>query len=87
MFEPLKQVQDSPLKSINMLHIRNIYIENGIPKIGDPIALNQNVEQLLIDRSDVPDFYHKSFKSSPSSHLETYDTYSLGVLLYKLMYT
>lgn len=41
----------------------------------------------MIDRSDVPDFYHKEFKSNPSTHKETYDTYSLGVLLYKLMYT
>ena len=68
MFEPLKQVQESAQKSINMLHIRNIYIENGIPKIGDPIPLNQTVEQLLIDRSDVPDFYHKEFKRNPTSH-------------------
>ena len=87
MFEPLKQIQDSVLKSINMLHIKNIYIENGIPKIGEPIPLNSNVEAILIDRSEVPDFYHSDFKKSPSTHKETFDTYSLGVLLYKLMYT
>jgi len=35
----------------------------------------------------VPDFYHISFKKDPNSHEINYDTYSLGVLLYKLMYT
>lgn len=70
-----------------MLHIRNIYIENGIPKIGDPIPINESMEQIMIDRSEVPDFYHIDFKKNPQSHFETYDTYSLGVLLYKLMYT
>ena len=34
MFDPIKMVQESTLKSVNMLHIKNIYIENGIPKIG-----------------------------------------------------
>ena len=34
LIEPLKFVQKSPIKSLNMLHIKNIYIENGIPKIG-----------------------------------------------------
>lgn len=41
----------------------------------------------MSDRADVPDFYHCDFKNDPSSHNITYDTYSLGVLLYKLMYT
>ena len=86
MFEPLKQIQESPLKSINMLNIKNIYIENGIPKIGEPVPMNKKIEEILVDRSEVPDFYHSTFKSNPSSHQETYDTYSLGVLLYKLMY-
>lgn len=58
MFEPLKQIQESPLKSINMLHIRNIYIENGIPKLGDPVPLNENISAILVDRAEVPDFYH-----------------------------
>ena len=41
----------------------------------------------MADRSDVPDFYHKAFKRDPTSHEVSFDTYSLGVLLYKLMYT
>ena len=49
--------------------------------------MNPKVEELLIDRAEVPDFYHIDFKRSPSTHRETFDTYSLGVLLYKLMYT
>lgn len=36
-------MQESTLKSISMLHIKNIYIENGIPKIGEPIPLNQKI--------------------------------------------
>ena len=35
----------------------------------------------------MPDFYHTEFKRDPSSHDVKFDTYSLGVLLYKLMYT
>lgn len=35
----------------------------------------------------MPDFYHSDFKKDPTSHNVNYDTYSLGVLLYKLMYT
>lgn len=42
---------------------------------------------MLNDRSDVPDFYHPEFKKDPNSRDCKYDTYSLGVLLYKLMYT
>lgn len=34
LIEPLKQVQKSAIKSLNYIHIRNIYLENGIPKIG-----------------------------------------------------
>lgn len=41
----------------------------------------------MVDRSEVPDFYHVDFKKDPNSHAVNYDTYSLGVLLYKLMYT
>lgn len=70
-----------------MLHIKNIYIENGIPKIGQPIPINPRIQEILSDRSDVPDFYHINFKKDPTSHDVNYDTYSLGVLLYKLMYT
>ena len=70
-----------------MLHIKNIYMENGIPKIGEPIPMNNSLEEVLNDRSDVPDFYHSSFKKSSKTKSESYDTYSLGVLLYKLMYT
>ena len=51
MFDPLKKIQDSPLKSINMLNIKNIFLENGIPKIGEPIPLNSQIEEILIDRS------------------------------------
>jgi hypothetical protein len=39
------------------------------------------------DRYDVPDFYHRNYKSNPLSHDPSYDTYSLGIMLYKLMYT
>ena len=35
----------------------------------------------------MPYFYHLGFKKNPTMHDPTYDTYSLGVLLYKLMYT
>ena len=70
-----------------MLHIRNIYIENGIPKIGEPVPINRELMQQLKDKAEVPDFYHKSFKKNPKSKGNTFDTYSLGVLMYKLMYT
>ena len=70
-----------------MLHIRNVYIENGIPKIGEPIPMNNKLHELLLDREEVPDFYHPWFKKNPALRDPTYDTYSLGVLLYKLMYT
>jgi hypothetical protein len=70
-----------------MLNIKNIYIENGIPKIGEPIPMSAKIEEILSDRADVPDFYHTDFKKDPTSHSVNYDTYSLGVLLYKLMYT
>lgn len=81
-------VQLSPnIQSLSMLHIRNIYIESGIPKIGDPIPVNENLLTQLKDKSDVPDFYHPKFKSNPKLRSTLYDTYSLGVLMYKLMYT
>lgn len=38
--EPLKQIQETALKSIGMLHIKNIYLENGIVKIGEPVPMN-----------------------------------------------
>ena len=44
------------------------------------------IEQLN-DKADVPDFYHREFKEQPNTRDARYDTYSLGVLLYKLMYT
>lgn len=87
LIDPLKQVQQSPLQSLNSMHIRNVFIENGIPKLGEPIPMTAKIEELLRDRFDVPDFYHPKFKASPSSHDPSYDTYSLGILLYKLMYT
>lgn len=77
----------SPLMSVNCLHIKNIWVENGIPKIGEPVPMTPKIFQLLKDRYDVPDFYHRVFKNNPTSHDPSYDTYSLGVLLYKLMYT
>ena len=70
-----------------MLHIKNIYIENGIPKVGEPIPMNSKIFEILADRADVPDFYHNGFKKDPNSRDVSFDTYSLGVLLYKLMYT
>jgi hypothetical protein len=70
-----------------MLHIRNIYIENGIPKIGEPVPMNNDLIYQLKEKADVPDFYHSEFKRNPAVKTNTYDTYSLGVLMYKLMYT
>jgi len=49
--------------------------------------MNQNLKEILTERADVPDFYHKDFKLQPETKDAKYDTYSLGVLLYKLMYT
>ena len=70
-----------------MLHIRNIYIENGVPKIGEPVPITPHLKEKLNERADVPDFYHHNFKSGISVDDPRNDTYSLGVLLYKLMYT
>ena len=70
-----------------MLHIRNIYIENGIPKIGEPVPMNRELVKELKDKAEVPDFYHASFKKNPKVKGNYFDTYSLGVLMYKLMYT
>ena len=50
-----------------MLHIKNIYIENGIPKIGEPVPMNQKIDEMLGDRADVPDFYHTDFKKNPKA--------------------
>lgn len=70
-----------------MLHIKNVYLYNGIPKLGEVPPLNERYREGLIEKADVPDFYHRAFKESPVSRDAKYDTYSLGVLLYKLMYT
>jgi hypothetical protein len=72
---------------LNYLHIKNIFIENGIPKIGEPVPMSIKMEENLRDRVDVPDFYHPRYKQNPSSREPDFDTYSLGILLYKLMYT
>lgn len=45
------------------------------------------IEETMKDRWDVPDFYHPRFKSDPMTRDPSYDTYSLGILLYRLMYT
>jgi hypothetical protein len=80
LIEPLKQLQKSAIQSINILHIKNIFIENSIP-------MSTKMEENLRDRADVPDFYHPRFKANPTTHEPDFDTYSLGILLYKLMYT
>ena len=87
VIQPLKFIHSSTVRSLNMLHIRNIYIESGIPKIGELIPINDRLKDVLVDRADVPDFYHKDFKATPNVKNPIFDTYSLGVLLYKLMYT
>lgn len=46
--EPLKIVQQSPAKSINMLHIKNIYLHDGVPIIGEPIPLNEMTKKTLM---------------------------------------
>jgi hypothetical protein len=66
LLEPIKMVQESTLKAICMLHIKNIFIENGIPKIGEPIPINEKITEVLIDRKEVPDFYHPEFKGDPT---------------------
>lgn len=70
-----------------MLHIKNIYLENGIPKIGEPVPMSEKLVSALQNKQEVPDFYHTQFKADPKKNREDFDTYSLGVLLYKLMYT
>jgi predicted house-cleaning noncanonical NTP pyrophosphatase (MazG superfamily) len=49
--------------------------------------MNRELKDQLKDKAEVPDFYHRDFKRNPSQKANTYDTYSLGVLMYKLMYT
>jgi len=51
------------------------------------MPMNNTLKEILQERADVPDFYHKEFKMHPETKEAKYDTYSLGVLLYKLMYT
>lgn len=87
LVEPLKQIQKSSLQSLNYLHIKNIFIENGIPKIGEPVPLSAKMLDNMRDRADVPDFYHPRSKTNPLAREPAFDTYSLGILLYKLMYT
>lgn len=49
--------------------------------------MNADLIQQLKEKADVPDFYSMQFKKNPNSKSNTFDTYSLGVLLYRLMYT
>ncbi len=42
-----------------MLHIRNVYIENGIPKLGEIFPMNEVLSESLKEKADIPDFYHK----------------------------
>lgn len=44
MIQPLKFIHETEVKSLNMLHIKNIYIENGIPKIGEPVILTPAIK-------------------------------------------
>lgn len=59
LIEPLKFINASPVGSFNMLHIKNVYLENGIPKIGETMPLNETLKESLQERADVPDFYHR----------------------------
>jgi hypothetical protein len=49
--------------------------------------MNEDLTYQLKEKADVPDFYHSDFKRNPSVKTNTFDTYSLGVLMYKLMFT
>jgi hypothetical protein len=49
-----------------MLHIKNVYIEFGVPKIGEPVPLNEKILEVMTDRKEVPDFYHADFKNDPN---------------------
>ena len=49
--------------------------------------MNGDLIVQLKEKADVPDFYHNGFKKNPNLKNNIYDTYSLGVLLYKLMFT
>lgn len=51
------------------------------------MPINGDLIYQLKEKADVPDFYHSDFKRNPNVKASTYDTYSLGVLMYKLMYT
>jgi hypothetical protein len=51
------------------------------------MPINEILKETLQEKADIPDFYHREFKQQPQSKDAKYDTYSLGVLLYKLMYT
>jgi hypothetical protein len=47
--EPLKAIQESSIRSLNTsLHIKNIYIESGIPKIGEPLPINDEVREKFV---------------------------------------
>lgn len=69
-----------------MLHVKNVFIEFGIPKIGEPVPMNEKIYEVMQDRKEVPDFYHQDFKADPNLREERFDTYSLGVLMYRMMY-
>ena len=49
--------------------------------------MNKDLMFQLKEKADVPDFYHTQFKKNPKVNSNIFDTYSLGVLMYKLMYT
>lgn len=83
----MKFISNSPVKSLNFLHIKNLFINDGILKIGEPLPISPTLIETLKEKSDIPDFYHTSFKSDPNSRKAQFDTYSLGVFIYKLMYT
>jgi hypothetical protein len=79
-------VQESSVKAVCMLHVKNVYIEFGVAKIGEPVPMNEKIMEVMGDRKEVPDFYHMDFKSDPNLREERFDTYSLGALMYRLMY-
>ena len=59
LIEPLKYINSTELISFNMLHIKNVYIYNGIPKIGEVPPMTEAIKEMLVDKADVPDFYHR----------------------------
>lgn len=53
--------------SLNFLHIKNIYINDGIVKIGEPLPMTEVLKEVLKEKADIPDFYHSGFKSDPDT--------------------